>query len=239
MMVADAILSASVTQSYEMAADIATTSGEEVGKKLLGQFDHMGVLLKTKANDLNNSADTTASIAIYLTLLGSIIGTLVFCFSVFYLAPAITKPINKLKDVVKEFTLGNYDIEIKNESKDEVGELTDMLVHLQGAQVEKIYAAEQIAAGNMLRVKPASDKDDLAKAFNNEVDTIEAILNEANLLVEANSQGNLSLRGDIAKFTGGWGKLIEGVNSILDAIVAPLQEAASVLSVMAKGDFTV
>ncbi|MCU7499288.1 MAG: methyl-accepting chemotaxis protein [Bacteroidota bacterium] len=239
MLVADAIQSASVTQAYEMAADIATTSGEEYGQKLQGHFESMGKLLKAKASDLDNSADTTAKVAIYLTLLGSIFGTLVFCFCVFYLAPAITKPINKLKEVVREFTLGNYDFDIVTESKDEVGELSDMLVNLKEAQVEKIYAAEQIAAGNMLRVKPASGKDDLAKAFNNEVDTIEAILNEANLLVEANSQGNLSLRGDVTKFSGGWGKLIEGVNSILDAIVAPLQESASVLSVMAKGDFTV
>ncbi|MCU7495299.1 MAG: HAMP domain-containing protein [Ignavibacteria bacterium] len=239
MLVADAILSASITQSYEMAADIATTSGEEVGQKLMAHFDHMTKLLKAKSDDLNNSANTTARIAIILTLLGSIIGTLVFCFSVFYLAPAITKPINKLKDIVKEFTLGNYDIKINNESKDEIGELTDMLINLQSAQVEKIFAAGQIAAGQIHRVQPASDKDDLAKAFNKEVDTIEAILNEANLLVEANSQGNLGLRGDVTKFSGGWGKLIEGVNSILDAIVAPLQEAASVLSIMAKGDFTV
>ncbi|HEX2869580.1 MAG TPA: methyl-accepting chemotaxis protein [Ignavibacteriales bacterium] len=239
MMVADAILSASVTQAYEMASDIATTSGEEVGQKLMGHFDHMAKLLQAKANELDASAESTANVAIYLTLLGSLIGTLVFCFCVFYLAPAITKPINKLRDVVREFTLGNFDVEIKHNSKDEVGELSDMLVNLQKAQVEKIYAAEQIAAGSMMKVKPASDKDDLAKAFNNEVDTIEAILSEANRLVEANSQGNLGLRGDVSKFQGDWGKLIEGVNSILDAIVAPLKESAEVLSVMAKGDFTV
>ena len=36
--VADAILSASVTQSYDMAADIATTSGEDVGMQLLKEI---------------------------------------------------------------------------------------------------------------------------------------------------------------------------------------------------------
>ncbi|MGE5400380.1 MAG: methyl-accepting chemotaxis protein [Ignavibacteriales bacterium] len=238
-LVADAILSASVTQNYEMAADIATSSGEDVGKKLLKKFEDMTAHLKTKAQNLDDSAQSTANTAIYLTLLGSILGTVVFCICAFYLAPAITKPINKLKEIVNEFALGNYDFKITNQSNDEVGELTDMFIHLQSAQVEKIYAAEQIAAGNMQRVKPASEKDDLAIAFNKEVDTIEAILKEANVLIEANNEGNLSLRGDISKFTGDWGKLILGVNSILDAIVAPLKESADVLSEMAKGDFTV
>ncbi|MGE5683006.1 MAG: methyl-accepting chemotaxis protein [Bacillota bacterium] len=237
-MVADAIMSASVTQMYEMAADIATTSGEEVGKKLVNKFDSTNKELAEKGKDLNTSADSTAKNAILLTILGSLIGTAVFMINAFYMAPAITKPINKLKEIVKEFSVGNYDFKIKNESKDEIGELTDLFITLQTAQVDKIYAAEQIAAGNMQRVKPASDKDDLAIAFNREVDTIEAILNEANLLVEANKEGRLSLRGDVSKYSGGWGKLIEGVNSILDAIVAPLNESSEVLSVMAKGDFT-
>lgn len=221
-LVADAIMSASASQMYEMAADIATTSGEEVGKKLVNKFDAVNGMLAEKGKTLSALSDNTASTAILLTIIGSILGTAVFLFNVLYMAPFITKPINKLKEIVKEFSVGNYDIEIKNDTKDEIGELTELFITLQSAQVDKIYAAEQIAAGNMQRVKPASDKDDLALAFNKEADIIESILNEANLLVEANKEGKLSMRGDVSKYTGGWGRLIEGVNSILDAIVAPL-----------------
>ncbi|MGE5499490.1 MAG: methyl-accepting chemotaxis protein [Syntrophothermus sp.] len=237
-MVADAIMSASVTQMYEMAADIATSSGEDVGKKLVNKFDSINKDLAVKGNELSGSADSTANAAIIFTIIGALIGTMVFAFCSFYLAPAITKPINKLKEIVKEFSIGNYDLVIQNESKDEIGELTDLFITLQTAQVDKIFAAEQIAAGNMQRVKPASEKDDLAIAFNREVDTIESILREAEMLVKANEEGRLEVRGDVNKFSGGWGKLIEGVNSILDAIIAPLRESSEVLAVMAKGDFT-
>jgi len=236
--VADGIVSAAVTQMFEMGADIATSSGEEVGKKMLAKFDRVKSNLKTKSQDLNESAEGTVTNAILLTLLSSLIGTLVFVFCTFYLAPAMTKPINRLKGIVDEFSLGNYDVEIENKSKDEIGELTELFRKLQQAQVDRIYAAEQIAAGNMKKVNLASDKDLLAIAFNKEVDTIEDLLNEANLLIEANREGNLKLRGDVSKFSGGWGRLIAGVNSMLDLIVAPLDEAAKVLSVMAKGDFT-
>jgi methyl-accepting chemotaxis protein len=112
-----------------------------------------------------------------------------------------------------------------------------LFIELQSAQKEKIYAAEQISAGNIQKVKLASDKDALAIAFNKEVETIDSLLREADMLVEANREGKLSQRGDIGKFSGSWRKLLEGVNSILNAIRAPIEEASAVLENMAKADF--
>ncbi len=236
--VADGILSASASQSYEMAADIATSSGEEVGQKLVTKFDRINDGLTKKSEELNANVKDTVSEAALITILGAILGTFFYLFNVFYLAPAVSKPINKLKEIVKEFSLGNYEIEIDNKSKDEVGELTGLFVELQTAQKEKIYAAEQISAGNIHKVKLASDKDALAIAFNKEVDTIENLLKEADMLVEANREGNLTRRGEVSNFSGGWRRLLEGVNSILNAIRAPIEEASAVLEDMAKADFT-
>ncbi|MDP3830992.1 MAG: methyl-accepting chemotaxis protein, partial [Ignavibacteriaceae bacterium] len=98
--------------------------------------------------------------------------------------------------------------------------------------------AQEIAAGNMKKVKIASDKDSLSIAFNQEIDTINEMLDEANLLIKANKEGNLSVRGNVSKFSGAWGDLITGVNSILDSVVAPLNESSKILSEMAAGNFT-
>jgi methyl-accepting chemotaxis protein len=238
MMVADAILSAAATQSFDMAADIATTSGEEVGKKLEEKFSILNKTLKEKATLLDADVEDAVYQIIIISIIGAGVGSLVAFFCIFYLAPKITKPINKLKEIVKEFSLGNYEVKIENQSHDEVGELAELFKVLQSAQIEKIHAAEQIALGNIQRVTPASDKDALAIAFNKEVEIIEIMLKEAELLIEANREGNLSLRGDVDKFSGAWGRLIAGFNSVLDAIVAPLNESAEILSAMAKGDLT-
>lgn len=236
--VADGILSAAASQSYEMAADISTTSGEEVGKKLVEKFESINKNLSLKSDELNAKVKDTVSEAGIFALLGMLLGAMVYLFDILYLAPAVTKPINKLKEIVKEFSLGNYELVIENSSKDEVGELTDLFIELQTAQKEKIYAAEQISAGDFHRVKLASDKDALAIAFNKEVETIENLLSEADMLVEANREGNLNQRGNVVQFSGGWRKLLEGVNSILNAIRAPIEEASAVLENMAKADFT-
>jgi methyl-accepting chemotaxis protein len=237
--VADAIISASITQSYDMAADIATSSGEDVGLQLLKKFEEIRSRLVLKGDLLDKNVKSSVTTAITVTISGSAIGSVIFFFCVFFLAPAITKPINKLKDIVKEFALGNYNVEVINTSDDEVGQLANLFKDLQSAQKAKIYAAEQIANGIIDKVEPASDKDTLAIAFNKEADTIKSLLAEADLLIKSNEEGNLQIRGDASKFDGEWGKLILGINSILDYIVAPLNESSEILQEMADGDFTV
>jgi methyl-accepting chemotaxis protein len=238
-LVADAIMSASATQSYDMAADIATSSGEEVGQKLNTKFKIVNQHLEAKAAELNANANAAVSSAMIIVVIFSLLGALVFLLNVFYLAPAITKPINNLTNIMKEFVLGNYDVEINSSSKDEIGELAEMFKNLKKAQVEKIFAAEQIASGIMHHVEPASDKDALAISFNKEVETIESLLAEAEKLIKASEEGILNIRGDANKFEGEWGKLIQGMNSILDAVVAPIKESSEVLKIMANGDFTI
>ena len=80
-------------------------------------------------------------------------------------------------------------------------------------------------------------KINLHLPFNNEVETINELLNEAEKLIKANQEGDLSIRGEINKFSGGWKRIIEGVNSILDAISAPVEEAGKVLNFMGRWKF--
>jgi methyl-accepting chemotaxis protein len=235
---ADATLSAVMIQEYEMAADIAITSGREFGGQLLKKFSDVKNGLSKKSEMLNASVDSAISSAMIFTFAGAAGGTAVLVFCILFLAPAITKPINYLKGIVKEFSLGNYDVEIKNNSKDEIGELTELFSILKTAQQEKISAAQKIADGITEKVNPASDKDLLAFAFNKEIENIDSLLYEFKLLVEANQAGNLEIRGEADKFSGGWREIIHGANSIMEAFIKPINEAARVLDVMAQGDFT-
>ncbi len=235
--VADAIVSASSMQMYEMAAVIATTSGEEVGTQLVSKFDEILRNLSETGDNLNVDMSETVSAAQFWIIIGMILAVIVVGISVFYMAPTLTKPVIQMKDTVYEFSLGNYDTDIEVKSQDEFGELAEMMRQLRNSQVEKISAAEKIAAGEPVKVQPASDKDMLAISINKEVETIDDLLDEANTLMQANQKGDLSFRGDISKFSGDWKKILEGFNSILDSIVAPFNEASEVLGKMAEGDF--
>ncbi|MES2221005.1 MAG: methyl-accepting chemotaxis protein [Acidobacteriota bacterium] len=79
------------------------------------------------------------------------------------------------------------------------------------------------------------------KAFIN--DTIEqvranlrALIADASSLVKASVEGKLSTRADASKHSGDFGKIVQGINDTLDAVIKPVQEAARVLEQVAEGD---
>ena len=235
--VADAIISASASQTYDMAAIIATSSGEEVGTKLIKQFEDIVAQLEQKSEKLNADFEQAENDSLFFLVTGMAAGSMFLFFTVFILAPKIGKPIKAVLNILNEFSLGNFDVDIKVESKDEFGELMKMAEKFKEAQVQKIAAAHKIAEGSLERVKEASEKDTLAQAFNKEVTILEDLLNEIDLLLKANDEGNLTVKLDTSRFSGGWARILEGLNKLRASTLEPINEARSVLGLMAGGDF--
>jgi methyl-accepting chemotaxis protein len=64
---------------------------------------------------------------------------------------------------------------------------------------------------------------------------IKALVADGNLLVQATVAGNLTIRADGAKHLGEYRKVMEGLNSTLDAVVEPLNMAAAYVDNLSKG----
>jgi len=236
--VIDAVISAGLMNDKEMASVISTTSGEEIAAKLSGQFSQVEKHLDLFGENLNAKIASELSGARWIIILGMGIGAIIAFVSLFKVAPTITKPILEFKKLIKNFSLGDYNAEIEIKSKDEFGEMQEMLIELRDAQREKIHAAQNISRGVFVKVTPASDNDELAVCFNEEVDSLEMLTSEINSLVTATSHGDLVFRGASKKFSGGYKNLIEGLNKTLDSIIVPIKEGSDILAVMASGDFT-
>ncbi|MGE0679653.1 MAG: methyl-accepting chemotaxis protein [Candidatus Binatia bacterium] len=61
---------------------------------------------------------------------------------------------------------------------------------------------------------------------------------EVKRLVKAGIEGRLTERANIERFTGSFRELLNGINQMLDAIVAPVQEGVQVLDALASNDLT-
>ncbi|KTT15490.1 chemotaxis protein [Pseudacidovorax intermedius] len=79
------------------------------------------------------------------------------------------------------------------------------------------------------------------KAFIN--DTIEqvranlkALIVDTRMLVDAAGAGRLDVRADAQRHDGDFRAIVEGINSTLDTIVAPVEEVGAVLKALAAGD---
>ncbi len=69
-------------------------------------------------------------------------------------------------------------------------------------------------------------------------DKINELNKETSKLITDSHDGKLDSRGDLYKFEGSYKELINGINSMLDAVILPIKDGASVLDVFATGDFT-
>ncbi|MGQ4828051.1 hypothetical protein, partial [Enterococcus faecalis] len=81
------------------------------------------------------------------------------------------------------------------------------------------------------------------KAFINEtIETLRgnlrAITGEIGRLIDASTAGQLAERGDQARFVGDFGKLVSGINGMLDAILRPIAEGNRVIALASEGDLT-
>lgn len=105
-------------------------------------------------------------------------------------------------------------------------------------------AARKIADGDF-NVKIENDRKDevgsLANSFSQMVVTLsgfKAVSDEIFMISREAVKGNLSQRGDVAKFQNLFREIIEGVNKTLDAVILPINEAVEVLQRMAEGDLS-
>ncbi len=83
------------------------------------------------------------------------------------------------------------------------------------------------------------DFNTIKNNLNTCIDAVNALVADANMLAKAAVDGKLATRADASKHGGDFGKIVEGVNATLDAVIGPLTEVGRELDKMAGGDLTV
>jgi methyl-accepting chemotaxis protein len=153
---------------------------------------------------------------------------------------AITGALGQMTAAADQLARGDLEIRVAWESKGEVGILAESFRNMATAQREIAYAAVQIASGNLnVELQPRSDRDVLTQSFVTLRDSVREMTLEARSLAASAAAGDLGRRGDAERFRGAYRELVQGINSIVEGMAAPMNEAASVLDRVAQKDLTV
>ncbi|HEY0931209.1 MAG TPA: methyl-accepting chemotaxis protein [Gemmatimonas sp.] len=156
-------------------------------------------------------------------------------------AVGITRPIvgalSRLRTVADGLALGDTRQQIDITTRDETGQLAASMKKMVEAQQALAGAAQAISSGDMsVQVTARSDRDTLGLAFVDLRSTVQHIIGETDSLVSAARSGTLSQRGETSRFKGAYSQLVQGINELLDAVVAPINEASDVLARVADRD---
>jgi methyl-accepting chemotaxis protein len=117
----------------------------------------------------------------------------------------------------------------------EVGKLQDILSHVAAGDLNvKAEVAEADADTDATRNTFAI----IADAANQVVDSVSALVADANMLSRAAVEGKLETRADASKHQGDFQRIVKGVNDTLDNVVGPINDVRRVMAAMEVGDMT-
>ncbi|MDP4163446.1 MAG: methyl-accepting chemotaxis protein [Bacillota bacterium] len=158
---------------------------------------------------------------------------------------SIVTPLNEADHVLGKMAMNDYTTKMSNNYK---GDLEKLGNAINGVH-ERLIAIEQIVihvgAGDLSdierleKIGKRSENDSIAPSLLLMTKSIRNLIDESDMLASAAIAGNLGKIGDESIFQGGYRKIINGINRLNAAIVAPLNEASTVLQKFASGDLTV
>jgi len=106
-----------------------------------------------------------------------------------------------------------------------IGEGNRILAQISNGKIDELIA--QTYKG---------DHEKMKLAVNNIADVLQKLQQELGRLTEASNAGQLSERGKHDRFRGAYSDIVRGVNSVLDAVITPLNFTAGYIDRISKGD---
>ncbi|MFZ0456578.1 MAG: methyl-accepting chemotaxis protein [Ignavibacteriaceae bacterium] len=172
----------------------------------------------------------------YIVLINIMFSTLLALF----LSYIVSKPLKDITLNVKELNLGHFSQRINISTNDEFGKIASAINNLaEDLQKNVVNNIKKISEGEFdIELIQKDDKDEITPEINKLTSTIKEMVDESKLLVDAATSGKLNVRGDSAKFSGGYHELIQGLNNTFVAVVKPINESSKILELLAQGNLT-
>lgn len=146
-------------------------------------------------------------------------------------------PVHESNRVLGLISKGNLSEKVFIEAKGDHQKMIDAVNDVHGWFSELIVYVTEIANGNLeATIEKKSSDDQVYQWFVLLKENIKKLTDDTNVLVQAAVKGDLSTRADVSKHKGEYGKIVEGINNTLDAVIAPLHVTADYVARISKGD---
>ena len=173
------------------------------------------------------------TLAILIAALALVTGALV----AFFTTRSISRPVNALAASADRLALGDVEVEIATDGKDEIAMLAQSFKNMADNIKEASLAAERVAHGDLsVQVTPRSERDLMGKNLSTMITIISRLAQEMDQLIRGIQEGKLDVRGNASAYQGAWGELLTGQNRLIEAFVTPIKATANYVDRISKGD---
>jgi len=146
--------------------------------------------------------------------------------------------------VLQKMAVNDYSKRIERSAPGVFGEISRAVNDVHTRITHLAETIDQVSNGNLnelpayQKIGRRSEHDRLMPSLIAMMESIKALVDDSTMLAQAAVEGKLTARADVNKHQGDYRKVVEGVNATLDAVLEPIQEAASVIEKVACQDLT-
>jgi methyl-accepting chemotaxis protein len=141
----------------------------------------------------------------------------------------------KIAEVARKLSLGNTNVSLEIRSEKDV--LIQSILKMIDNIKHDAENVERMSRGDLkFTVSVMSEDDIMAKSCVKLQNTLNTLVADAKLLSLSAIEGKLATRADASKHEGDFRKIIEGINSTLDAVINPLNVSADYIDKISKGN---
>jgi methyl-accepting chemotaxis protein len=199
----------------------------------------LGESIQDWSQRINQEATESKSAANRLHLWVALLCAAILLALSLLLTLSIRSPLNAMARAARAVAEGDLEQTIDHSSPDELGELADALRMMIEYMRDTARAAESLGHGDLtVTVRPRSAKDTLSQSFLTIKTSLERSVYESSSLIAAARRGELSTRARADGLSGAFQESVAGMNALLEAVNAPLQEAKLVLTRVEARDLT-
>jgi methyl-accepting chemotaxis protein len=157
----------------------------------------------------------------------------------------VIAPLNEANEVLGKLAVNDFTVAMAGKYQglldrfmNQVNTVRKNLLNVQDIVV-KCSTGDTARLEEYQRIGQRSEHDRLVPSLIGLMMVIHNMNDEVKMLTAAAVSGNLEVRGDAAKFAGGYRTVVTGFNQTLDAMNAPIVEALQVLKKLAEGNLRV
>ncbi len=225
-----------------------TTANDTEGNKVMVVYDPLNIqglnwaiISKVHEQEMMQPVNELRNILIIVAVVIAVIVTAVALF----FATSLANPIQLITAGAERLAVGDAkltgmdwgQIERINARGDELGNIGKAFANLIDYFTHGAETMQHIAEGDLsINIQPRSDVDLMGNAMVTMRQSLQAMTESVNQLIEAAVAGQLDARADASKFTGEYYSIVQGINDTLDAVIGPLNVAAEYVDRISKGD---
>jgi methyl-accepting chemotaxis protein len=191
----------------------------------------------TAARRTNEQALAVTASSFNLMIAFAILGTVLEAVLGWLMVTTIGGAVGELRRAAQRLAVGDPDVHIAVDSRDELGALAKSFRRVAAMYEERASVTQRVATGDMdVSVQVASERDVLGKSLQLCVNNVKSLVQDSTMLAEAAGSGNLDVRAQAGRYQGSFRAVIEGLNGTFEELRRPLSVATHVLNKLSKGE---